>query len=479
MAQKSPNVGLLMRGPAAPSTTLQPAVHGYIVEVHWNAAQPGTASGKNPPANLQDISAATTNSIDSAVQAVRKYNGLHTRPAATVQFTSGNKQVSFTGTDLTGADATGGAGALGQYIVSNFTVPGATIVSVNAGAHTAMLDTFPFASGTGCSVGQPQGLRIRIETGQYAPPWTAGTASLVNIQDNQNPPNKFTVPPWWNTGVQSLLGISNLGTVMFYYANFMSGLANLALPLSGGTVDTCPEIREVTVGATMDKTGEVMFRYSGTATNNANYVAGGFTGTKDRLAMLQQSQIHAAVFLNTITQIDCNIYDDVGGSFPPGITTDQQFTDDILDFTMGVGAYSSVIAQGLCLTNASLQMSGNGPLYADMQNRGPAGTGDAARNGKCAISFQTYQEPTVNSGNVGAVLARASGFGATSVEIISKTATDTDAAIYAAITASNYDQQMMQNFPSGTAKLGFPWLGAQPVQPGIPGEFPASCTGPG
>ncbi len=468
--QKSPNWGIGMRGPSAPNATMQDIRHFYIIEVHWGDAQPTSSSG---------ISNSTASDIQAKVNAVRTYNTANTRAIADATFTSGSKTVGFTGTEITAAD-------IGQYVYSPQNIPlGTKIASVNAGAHTCQLDTNAAANGTGITIGQPQGLRLRVECGQYTPSWAyAGLSSLVIKDNNLNP---YTVAPWWAAGTQTVLGIANLGPIQANYAAFMAALA--ALTVSGGTfngvtfpdssVDQCPEIREVTVGLTMVKTGEVFFRYAGTDGNNASYAAAGYTSALDHAAMKRQMDIHGAAFLSTITHLDCNTFDTVTDN--DGLPSAIAFTTDVIDYALGLGAYSVVRVPALQITNASMISGGsNATLYgtatSGMMMYGPLGT-DATRKKTCAISFQTYQETQVNSGNVGATLARAIGFGATSVESINSSGSDTWAVIHAAEVASNYDQQLMQNF-APALPANYPWAASAPPVAGVPAEYPAAMTGP-
>lgn len=453
MALKSPNWGIGMRGPTAPNSTMQDIRHFYIIEVHWADAQPSSGIG---------IAAAKLSDIQSKVTAARNYNAANTRSAATVVYTGNSQAFSFTGTDVT-------AGDVGQYVYSPQNIPlGTKIASVNAGAHTGTFDTPAHAGGTGIIIGQPQGLRLRVECGQYAPSWAYGGTSSLTIKDNSG--NPFVIPPWWVAGSQSLLGIANLGPVMYSYAQFMQALAGAQLN-DGLTVDATPEIREVTVGLTMVKFGEVFFRFAGKYNNNSAYTGAGFTGALDNAALKRSIDIHAACFKNTITQIDLNTYDSVN-SDDAGFGSDYLFTQDLMDYCVGAGAYAgSPALAGVQFTNASMiSGSSNATLYgtatSGMMLFGPLGTGDASRNGKASISFQTYPETQVTSANIGATLARCIGLGATSVESISSSGSDTYTVIHAAETAQPYDQQLMQNV-AATLPASWPWT-SNPGPPNPP-----------
>jgi len=219
--------------------------------------------------------------------------------------------------------------------------------------------------------GNPRGLRLRVESGVYAPSWVkAMSGGPVRVSSPAG--DTGTVPRWWTEPVEDA------------YGAFVSRLAAYTDPI--------PEIREVTVGATMEFFGEIFIRFP--QQNAAALTAAGFTQAAD-IAALESSFRAYLAFKHTTTQIDLNAYQQVNGG--GSLTVTQQ----LMEYALGLGLAHVQFA------NASLNMSGNDALYALMQQYGPRGDGAAT------ITFQTLPEV----GDVTAVLARALSFGATSVEL--------------------------------------------------------------
>jgi hypothetical protein len=217
----------------------------------------------------------------------------------------------------------------------------------------------------------PQGLRLRIEAGIHAPSWVqAMSGGAVSVSSPSG--STGTVPRWWTQPVEDA------------YASFVSELA--------AYVDPIAEIREVTVGLTMEFFGEIFIRFP--AQNASALEAAGFTQALDIAAMESSFRAHL-VFKHAVTQIDVNGYEELGGG--SSLTVTQQ----LMDYALGLGFPAVQFA------NASLTDTGNDSLYTLMTQYGPKGSR------KADITFQTM--PTV--GDVTTVLDRAISFGATSVEI--------------------------------------------------------------
>jgi hypothetical protein len=214
-------------------------------------------------------------------------------------------------------------------------------------------------------------LRLRIESGIYAPDWVkALSGGPVNITSASGATG--TVSRWWTQPVEDA------------YTAFIAKLA--------AYVDPIPEIREVTVGATMEFFGEIFIRYA--SQNAAALTAAGFTQAADIAAMEASFRAHLA-FQYTTTQIDVNGYQQLNGG--NSLTVTQQ----MMNYALSIGLAHVQFA------NASLTSSGNTPLYALMQSYGPKGSNQAT------ITFQTM--PTVPS--VTQVIERALTYGATSIEL--------------------------------------------------------------
>jgi hypothetical protein len=216
-----------------------------------------------------------------------------------------------------------------------------------------------------------RGLRLRIEAGIHAPTWVQ---SMSGGPVEVSAPSGETgiVPRWWTQPVEDA------------YAHFVSEVA--------AYVDPIAEIREVTVGLTMEFFGEICIRFP--AQNAAALEAAGFTQALDVAAMESSFRAHLA-FKHAVTQIDVNAYEEMSGA------TSLTVTQELMDYVLGLGLPAVQFA------NASLTDTGNDSLYTLMKGYGPNGSR------KAAITFQTM--PTVAS--MVTVLDRAISFGATSVEV--------------------------------------------------------------
>jgi hypothetical protein len=217
----------------------------------------------------------------------------------------------------------------------------------------------------------PQGLRLRIEAGIHAPSWVqsmAGGPVAVSSPSGDT----GTVPRWWTKPVQDA------------YTSFVAELA--------AYVDPIDEVREVTVGLTMEFFGELFIRFP--AQNAAALEAAGFTQALDIAAMESSFRAHLA-FKHAVTQIDVNAYEQLTGG--DSLTV----TQELMAYALGLGLPAVQFA------NASLTDTGNDGLYSLMTEYGPKGSHVAS------ITFQTM--PTV--GSIVTVLDRAISFGATSVEL--------------------------------------------------------------
>jgi hypothetical protein len=216
-----------------------------------------------------------------------------------------------------------------------------------------------------------RGLRLRVESGIYAPDWVkAMSGGPVTVTSPTG--ETGTVSRWWTAPVEAA------------YTAFIAKLA--------AYTDSIPEIREVTVGATMEFFGEIFIRFP--AQNAAALTAAGYTQAADIAAMESSFRAHLA-FQHTTTQIDVNDYQELTGGGSLAVT------QQLMNYALGIGLVHVQFA------NASLTTTGNTSLYALMQSYGPKGSNQAG------ITFQTM--PTVP--NVTQVIDRALTFGATSIEL--------------------------------------------------------------
>jgi hypothetical protein len=266
----------------------------------------------------------------------------------------------------------------------------------------------------------PRALRLRIESGIYAPDWVkAMSGGPVTVRSSSG--STGTVARWWTAPVEAA------------YTAFVAKLA--------AYVDPIPEIREVTVGATMEFFGEIFIRFA--SQNAAALTAAGYTQAADIAAMESSFRAHVA-FQHTTTQIDVNGYQQLTGG---GSLT---ITQQLMTYALSIGLAHVQFA------NASLTSAGNTPLYALMQSYGPKGSNQAS------ITFQTM--PTIPS--VTQVINRALTYGATSIELPSNPGS--------ASTLSPLEKALDAGMLRGTS------VGLQGVntQPGV-STAPAGATGPG
>ena len=218
-----------------------------------------------------------------------------------------------------------------------------------------------------------RGLRLRITAGFNTPAWalnlggpavhlcsTSGTCGLV--------------PRWWTAPVQAA------------YAAFTARLA--------AHVNSMPEIREVTVGLTMVRFGEVMVRFPTAAGNAAAYAAAGYTEALDIAAM--KAEINDGGAFSAVTQIDVADYQTPSSG--PSIAVSKAIMD-----------YAVATLPHVQFANASITQNPgqNAAIFALMQTYGPRG------NGTATITFQTF--PTLSS--VTLTIQRAIAYGACSIEM--------------------------------------------------------------
>jgi hypothetical protein len=117
----------------------------------------------------------------------------------------------------------------------------------------------------------PRALRLRIESGVYAPNWVkAMSGGPVTVKSPSS--STGTVARWWTAPVEAA------------YTAFVAKLA--------AYVDPIPEIREVTVGATMEFFGEIFIRFA--PQNAAALTAAGYTQAADIAAMEASFRAHLA-----------------------------------------------------------------------------------------------------------------------------------------------------------------------------------------
>jgi hypothetical protein len=224
---------------------------------------------------------------------------------------------------------------------------------------------------------EARGLRLRIESGVDAPAWVkALSGGPVDLTSPSGATG--TVPRWWTAPVEDA------------YTQFIAKVA--------AYTDSIREIREVTVGATMEFFGEILIRFPGQ--NAAALTAAGFTQAADIAAIESSFQAHLA-FTHTTTQIDVNAYQQLKGGGSLAIT------QQLMNYALSIGLAHVQFA------NASLTTAGNSPLYSLMQSYGPDGSAQAS------ITFQTM--PTVPSATQ--VINRGMTFGATSIELPSNPGT--------------------------------------------------------
>lgn len=261
-----------------------------------------------------------------------------------------------------------------------------------------------------------RGLRLRITAGFNTPSWALNLGGAAVRLCSQSGTCGL-VPRWWTAPVQSA------------YAAFTARLATY--------VNSIPEIREVTVGLTMVRWGEVMVRFPTVAGNAAAYAAAGYTEALDIAAM--KSEIDDGRAFNAVTQVDVADYQ------TPSSGQDINVSKEIMDYAVATLPHVQ-------FANASITQSPgqNAAIFSLMQTYGPRGSKAAS------ITFQTY--PTLSS--VTQTLARAVSYGACSVEMPQNGVTPSIAA--------TYDSQLRANCAAeGTPVPTTPAAGTSVASPGI------------
>ena len=218
-----------------------------------------------------------------------------------------------------------------------------------------------------------RGLRLRITAGYNTPSWALNLGGPAVHLCSQSG-SCGLVPRWWTAPVQAA------------YAAFTAKLAAYVNPI--------PEIREVTVGLTMVRFGEVMVRFPTVAGNAAAYSAAGYTEALDIAAM--KAEINDGKAFKAVTQIDVADYQ------TPSNGQDITVSQEIMDYAVATLPHVQ-------FANASITQSPgqNAAIFSLMQTYGARGAKTAS------ITFQTF--PTLSS--VTETLARAVAYGACSVEM--------------------------------------------------------------
>jgi hypothetical protein len=219
----------------------------------------------------------------------------------------------------------------------------------------------------------PRGLRLRITAGYDTPAWALNLGGPAMHLCSQSG-SCGLVPRWWTAPVEAA------------YAAFTQKLA--------AYVNPTPEIREVTVGLTMVRYGEVMVRFPTVAGNAAAYSAAGYTEALDIAAM--KAEINDGKAFSAVTQVDVADYQ------TPSNGQDISVSQEIMNYAVATLPHVQ-------FANASITQSPgqNAAIFSLMQTYGPHGSKTAS------ITFQTF--PTLSS--VTETLARAVSYGACSVEM--------------------------------------------------------------
>jgi uncharacterized protein (DUF697 family) len=238
-----------------------------------------------------------------------------------------------------------------------------------------------------------RGLRLRITAGFNTPSWALNLGGAAVHLCSQSG-NCGLVPRWWTAPVQAA------------YAAYTQKLA--------AYVNNIPEIREVTVGLTMVRWGEVMVRFPTAGGNAAAYANAGYTEALDIVAM--KAEVNDGKAFNAVTQIDVADYQ------TPSNGQDISVSKEIMDYAVATLPHVQ-------FANASITQSPgqNAAIFSLMQTYGAKG------NMSASITFQTY--PTLSS--VSDTLARAVGYGACSVEMPQSGVTPS--------IASTFDSQLRAN----------------------------------
>jgi hypothetical protein len=245
-----------------------------------------------------------------------------------------------------------------------------------------------------------RGLRLRITAGFNTPSWALNLGGpAVHLCSNSG--TCGNAPRWWTAPVQAA------------YASYTARLA--------AYVNQIPEVREVTVGLTMVRFGEVMVRFPTAAGNAHAYAAAGYTEALDIAAM--KAEVNDGGAFNAVTQVDVADYQ------TPSSGQDINVSKEIMDYAVATLPHVQ-------FANASITQtpSQNAAIFALMQTYGARGSMTAT------ITFQTY--PTLSS--VTATLARAVAFGACSVEMPQNGVSPSIAATYDTQLRANCTEQGVQ-----------------------------------
>ena len=421
------DVGSILAGTGIPSGNVIAVVNSStsVTMAPSNATASGTSVSVTISGWGQTIAPAFINTINNALSNVRTYNGKasNVRVVTDGTLTNGNLALGSATANFTAAD-------VGKYVFG----PGIAFGSYLAqyvSPTSILMQNYATATGSSLTVtiGQPQTLRLRIETGIHSPNWAyaLGGGGVSVTGGGGVGADTGTVPRWWTQPVQNA------------YANLIIGLANTVIGSGANTstVDLCPEIRECLVGLCMLFFGECFIRFptDGTPTNSSNFLAAGLTSQLDFNSMESTIAIHAAAFQNTITMADVNPYQNLVGETPAPPASLKG-----LNFTQGIMDYMIANTHGASFTNASFDSSTtdnqnlyvgtgskNGSLnnFSGMMTYGPLGSSnfvDPVRNNQAAISFQTYPNagPPGSGqqyGDLPTLLTRGAALGATSLEI--------------------------------------------------------------
>lgn len=288
-----------------------------------------------------------------------------------------------------------------------------------------------------------RGLRLRITAGFNTPAWALNLGGAAVHLCSQSGTCGL-VARWWTAPVQAA------------YAAYTQKLA--------AYVNNAPEIREVTVGLTMVRWGEVMVRFPTAGGNAAAYARAGYTEALDIAAM--KAEINDGNAFNATTQVDVADYQ------TPSNGHDISVSKEIMDYAVATLPHVQ-------FANASITQNPgqNAAIFSLMQTYGAKG------NLTASITFQTY--PTLSS--VSATLARAVAYGACSVEMPHSGVTPSMASLYdsqlrANCVAEGIDAPSTPPPPQGSSSLTFALTAAHLMDPGNaswnePGN--ASWNGPG
>lgn len=238
-----------------------------------------------------------------------------------------------------------------------------------------------------------RGLRLRITAGFNTPSWALNLGGPgVHLCSNSG--TCGVAPRWWTAPVQAA------------YSSYTARLA--------AYVNAAPEIREVTVGLTMVRFGEVMVRFPTAGHNAAAYAAAGYSEALDIAAM--KAEVNDGRAFHAVTQVDVADYQ------TPSRGQDISISKLIMDYAVATLPHVQ-------FANASITQSPgqNAAIFSLMQTYGARGAKTAS------ITFQTY--PVLTS--VTATLARAVAYGACSVEM--------PVSGVSPSVASTYDAQLRAN----------------------------------